>query len=167
MCLSFGLIIGGILSFVLSSFGQQFDDYASTVPLTKFTEYWQSAYESGDFETLREMYEADARLMTRDRPAKSGVDEILSYFKTTREAGAQAVITFENEDFTIENGFGFVTAKWWLEVPQNDGSIIRDFGRSLVVFKRGPDKKWRIWRDIDNHTPDVTFDNKPEEKNDL
>jgi len=129
--------------------------------LAEFSPKWRSAYESGDFDSMRDLYEPDAWLMTRHQPARKGVDEILRYFKASREAGAKATISFDYEDETIESDIAVKVAKWWLESPQAVGEPIRDSGRSLVVFKRGEDGIWRLWRDIDNHTPDVTFADKP------
>jgi len=131
--------------------------------LDDFSVNWRAAYESGDFESMRGLYEPDAWLMTRHQPAHKGVDEILAYFKESREAGAKAEITFDYEDEVIEGNVSVKIAKWWLESPQAVGEPVRDAGRSLVIFKRGKDGVWRLWRDIDNHTPDVTFETKPDD----
>ncbi len=130
--------------------------------LAEFGQKWSAAYESGDFGSMRDLYEPDARLMTRHQPAKNGVDAILAYFESSRKAGAKADITFDYEEEIIDGDYAFKVAKWWLETPQAVGEPVRDSGRSLVIFKRGDDGIWRLWRDIDNHTPDVTFENKPE-----
>ena len=132
--------------------------------LDNFGSTWSQAYEAGDFASMRNLYEADARLMTRHQPAKVGVDEILSYFENSRKSGAKAEITFEYEEEIIDGDYAFKISKWWLESPQAVGEPARDSGRSLVIFKRGNDGIWRLWRDIDNHTPDVTFDTKPENR---
>jgi len=130
------------------------------VPISNISDNWRSAYEAGDFEAMSDLYEADAWLMTRDRPALKNRDEILAYFKNARQSGVKASIEFEVEDRVFAKEYVFQTAMWWLEIPQKDGENIRDAGRSLVIFKRSDDGKWRIWRDIDNHTPDVTFEMK-------
>ena len=132
--------------------------------LADFSPKWRAAYEAGDFESMRDLYEPDAWLMTRHQPARKGVDEILAYFKTSREAGGKAEIVFEFEDESIEGDVAVKVAKWWLESPQAAGEPARDSGRSVVVFKRGDDRIWRLWRDIDNHTPDVNFEMKPNDQ---
>jgi len=131
--------------------------------LEDFSMKWRAFYEAGDFEAMQDLYEPDAWLMTRDQPARKGVDEILAYFEASRETGAKATISFEYEDETIEGDIAVKVAKWWLESPKAIGEPVRDSGRSLVIFKRGKDGIWRLWRDIDNHTPDVTFEDKPDE----
>ena len=129
--------------------------------LDNFGAAWSEAYEAGDFQSMRDLYEPDARLMTRDQPAKNGINEILAYFENSRESGATAEITFDYEEEIIDGDYAFKIAKWWLESPQAIGEPVQDSGRSLIIFKRADDGIWRLWRDIDNNTPDVTFDTKP------
>lgn len=129
------------------------DDNSS---LDEFGPKWSAAYQNGDFDSMRDLYEPDAWLMTRHQPARKGREEILEYFKSSREVGSKAEITFDYEDETIVGDVAVKVAKWWLESPQAIGEPVSDAGRSLVVFKRGKDGVWRLWRDIDNHTPDVT-----------
>ncbi len=125
--------------------------------LESFSDTWRAAYQSADFVAMRDLYEPDAWLMTRDQPAREGRDAILDYFRASRQSGAEAVIVFEREDRVIDGDYAFQIARWWLESPEATGEPIRDSGRSMVIFKRGSDGTWRLWRDIDNNTPDVTF----------
>ena len=126
--------------------------------LDVFSVAWLAAYQSGDFEAMRDLYEPDAWLMTRDQPARKGVDAILAYFASSREIGSTATMTFETESVDIDGDYAFKTALWWLNSPQAVGEPLTDSGRSLVIFKRGSDGKWRLWRDIDNNTPDVAIE---------
>jgi len=125
--------------------------------LEAFSTQWRTAYQSGDFDAMADLYEPDAWLMTRDQPARKGRDAILEYFAASRQSGATATIVFEREERTINGDHAFQIARWWLESPRALGEPVRDSGRSLVIFRRGNDGKWRLWRDIDNNTPDVTF----------
>jgi len=130
---------------------------ADLEPLEAFSGEWRAAYQSGDFDSLADLYEPDAWLMTRDQPARKGREAILEYFETSRQSGATATIVFEREERVIDGDYAFQIARWWLESPRAVGEPVRDSGRSLVIFKRGDDGRWRLWRDIDNNTPDVTF----------
>ena len=128
--------------------------------LDDFGPKWQAAYQAGNFDSMRDLYEPDAWLMTRHQPARKGREAILDYFKSSREAGSTAEITFDYEEETINGDIAVKVSKWWLDSPQAIGEPVRDAGRSLVIFKRGKDGLWRLWRDIDNHTPDVTLESK-------
>jgi uncharacterized protein (TIGR02246 family) len=130
---------------------------ADFAALESFSTEWRTAYQSGDFDAMADLYEPDAWLMTRDQPARKGRDAILEYFANSRQSGATATIVFDREERTIDGDYAFQIARWWLESPRAVGEPVRDSGRSLVIFKRGDDGRWRLWRDIDNNTPDVTF----------
>lgn len=125
--------------------------------LSAFSQSWRAAYEAGDFAMMAELYEPDAWLMTRDQPARRGRDAILDHFAASRQAGSPARIRFDTEQLVIDGDYAFKTSRWWLEKRSGSGEPVRDAGRSLVIFKRGADGRWRLWRDIDNHTPDATF----------
>lgn len=157
-------VFGAVMCFAISSCSSKTPEISENKSLEEFGPKWQAAYQSGDFASMRDLYEPDAWLMTRHQPARKGIDEILAYFKASREAGATAEITFDYEDETIDGDIAVKVSKWWLESPQAIGEPVQDSGRSLVIFKRGQDGIWRLWRDIDNHTPDVTFASKPKDE---
>ncbi len=130
--------------------------------LDAFSVRWRAAYEAGDFGAMNDLYEPDAWLMTRGQPARRSREAILAYFAASREAGARASIVFETEEITVDGPYAFKIAKWWLESPEAVDEPVRDSGRSFVIFRRGADGNWRLWRDIDNNTPDVSFAARPE-----
>ena len=139
----------------------EMDDVAA---LDAFTVDWKAAYEAGDFGALSDLYETDARLMTRHTPAFSGRDAIIGYFAAAKASGGSANISFDLEERVIDGDYAFETAKWRLVVTGENGAVrFRDAGRSFLVFKRGDDGKWRVWRDMDNHTPDVPIETAPQQ----
>lgn len=116
---------------------------------------WNAAYSAGDWAALRRLYTADAWLMTDKAPAAKGVDAIIAYLRRFRDRGAVVSFRFEPEDVVAKKPFGFVTAKYWMTAQLPNGAApIRTAGRSLLIYKwqRG---SWKLWRDIDNTTPDV------------
>ena len=126
--------------------------------LADFSAAWRKAYQSGDFDALTALYEPDAWLMTRDQPARKGREAIIAYFKASRQPGSKATIAFADENTVVDGDYAFKIALWRLESPKAVGEPFRDAGRSLVIFKRGPGGGWRLWRDIDNRTPDAPPD---------
>lgn len=130
-------------------------------PIKAFGEKWRAAYQAGDLEALTDLYEPDAWLMTRRQPAKKSRDEVIAYFAAVKARGAKASIDFEYEDITIDGDYAFAISTWRLTVESPDGKPpFRDAGRSFLVFKRGEDDQWRVWRDMDNHTPDAPIEGK-------
>jgi ketosteroid isomerase-like protein len=122
---------------------------------------WAALYEAGKIDEMRPLYETDAVLMTDGTTKLMGVDVILQFLGRNKERGNQAQISFENEDVQVDGKYGFLTAKYWLTIETKAGQKFEVAGRSLLIFKRGKDKKWRIWRDIDNKAPDVTPASRP------
>jgi uncharacterized protein (TIGR02246 family) len=133
---------------------------ADEAAILAFGDRWRAAYEAGDLDALADLYEPDATLYTRHRPAKRGRDEILAYFEAAKASGAEASIRFAPEAVEVDGSYGFLTALWWLTVTPPGGEPIMDAGRSFLVLKKGEDGAWRVWRDMDNHTPDATPDDK-------
>jgi uncharacterized protein (TIGR02246 family) len=123
--------------------------------LEAFSADWRSAWQEGRFDQMADLYEEDAWLMTRHQPARKGRDAILAYFEASRGKETSAEISFAPESLVIDGDYAFKTAHWKLSYLGTDGAPVTDAGRSFVVFKRGEDGRWRLWRDIDNHTPDV------------
>jgi len=104
--------------------------------LAEFSLKWRTAYEAGDFDSMRDLYEPDAWLMTRHQLARKGVDEILSYFKASRAAGGKATITFDYEDEVIEGDMAVKVAKWWLDPRRLLGSLFA-IPAGLSLFLNG------------------------------
>mgnify|MGYP005993441359 CR=1 FL=1 len=124
-------------------------------------ELWTSLYERGAFEEMRPLYEPDAWLMTNGAPAAKGVDAILTYLAKSKAEASNVSFAFEPENITIDGDYSFLTSKYWMTIKASSPEPLEIAGRSFLVFKRGNDGKWRIWRDIDNQAPDVRIADKP------
>lgn len=112
---------------------------------------WSALYSAGDFQAMRALYEPDAWLMTEGAPAARGVDAILAHLAQSRSKLSDARFAFEPERIDVDGDTAYLISKYWL---LRDGKPPVG-GRSMLVYKRGPDGEWRIWRDIDNMAPDI------------
>lgn len=122
---------------------------------------WSRLYESGDVDAMRDLYEADAWLMTHGAPAKKGVDAILAYLKSAKASAGTVAFDISPEQVIIDGDYGFLISKYWMDIKPAKGSAVTQAGRSMLIYKKGADGKWRIWRDIDNQAPDVTEKERP------
>lgn len=122
-----------------------------------FTENWQTAFDAGDFDALRDMYEPDAWLMAQGQPARKGVDDIITYLTNLKNSGMTADVETADEELVIDGNYAFSTTQWWFEYERKNGDILRDAGRAFMIFKRGEDGTWRLWRAVKNQSPDVEF----------
>jgi uncharacterized protein (TIGR02246 family) len=115
---------------------------------------WNAAYAAGDWAALRALYADDAWLMTDKAPAAKGADAIVAYLRRYRDQGATVVFRFEPEDVRVEGRMAVLISKYWMTAQMPGRLQVRSAGRSLLIYRRSG-KKWLLWRDIDNTTPDV------------
>lgn len=120
---------------------------------------WNALYSAQDWSALRALYEDDAWLMTDKAPAFRDADEIVDYLKRFADSGADITFQFAPEDVVVDRPYGFVTAKYWMSAAMPDGTEVKTSGRSFLVYKWSDNQDggtWRLWRDIDNTSPDVS-----------
>jgi uncharacterized protein (TIGR02246 family) len=117
---------------------------------------WARLYSAGDTDAMADLYEPDAWLMTAATPLLRGREAILDHFRKRIAQPIETKWLFHEESLDIVGDVGTLVAQYWLIVTPRDGGDSRTFsGRSLLVYKRGDDGRWRIWRDMDNSAPDV------------
>ncbi|MEP3226195.1 MAG: DUF4440 domain-containing protein [Parasphingorhabdus sp.] len=124
---------------------------------------WKKLFEAGDIAAMRDLYEEDAWLMTHGAPAAKGVNAILTYLQRNKDRGNRVSFSFTPEDITINGNTGYLISKYWMNVVTPGNEKFTAAGRSFLVFKKGTDGKWRLWRDMDNQAPDVTASDQPEQ----
>lgn len=129
--------------------------------IVEWATVWKRHFEAGDTEKLRDMYEPDAVLMANGAPPQIGVEAILSFLGRNKAAGNKVTIDFANEDIIIDGKTGYLTAKYWMTIQRPDYPPFDLRGRSFLVFSRGDDGHWRLWRDMDNKAPDVRAEDRP------
>ena len=123
---------------------------------------WNAAYSAGDWTALRALYADDAWLRTDKAPALRGADAIIAYLRRFRDSGAVVRFRFENEDVVAGRPFGIVIARYWMTAQRPGGAPpVRTSGRSMLIYKwqtSGRGGAWKLWRDIDNTSPDVPIE---------
>ena len=136
-------------------------DPKSQAEIVAHGKHWSALYAAGKIDEMRSLYEPDAWLMTEGAPAARGVDAILDYLRRNKATGNRVDFAFLPETITIDGSRAFLISKYWMVIDTPAGKRIEAAGRSFLVFKRGADHKWRIWRDMDNRAPDVLFADRP------
>jgi uncharacterized protein (TIGR02246 family) len=115
---------------------------------------WNALYAKGDWAAMRALYTDDAWLMTDKAPIAKGADAIIAFLRRYRELGATVTFRFENEDVRVDGKFGTVIAKYWMTAQIPGRPEVRTAGRSMLIYRR-EGGRWKLWRDMDNMTPDV------------
>lgn len=116
---------------------------------------WNALYATGDWAALRLLYTDDAWLMTDKAPAAKSADAIIAYLRRYRDMGASVTFRFEPEDIRVDGKVGTVVAKYWMTAQIPGRPQVRSSGRSMLIY-RWVDGQWKLWRDMDNTTPDVS-----------
>ena len=55
----------------------------------------------------------------------------------------------------IEGDKAFLVTKFAMRITSPDGKTKDTSGRTFLVYRKGADGMWRVWRDMDNYAPDV------------
>ncbi len=118
---------------------------------------WAEYYKAGDLDSLMTLYTDDAIVALHGQPALYGKDAVREYFSTRiGKADSEFELDYELEE--IHGDIAYIISKYWLVAKDREtGNTYKDAGRSLLVYKRGPDGDWLIAADIDQATPDVSF----------
>lgn len=128
------------------------EDYAA---IDAIEVQWQAAYGARDFEALANLYTEDGWVMARRRPAMRGREEIRDFFASVAE-DTNLAVTFDVEELEIIGRHAWNVARFALTYQSmSGGDPVHDFGRALIVYKKGVDGQWRIHRDMDTPTPDA------------
>lgn len=116
---------------------------------------WQAAYGARDFEALADLYTEDGWVMARRRSAMRGRAEIRDFFAAVAENTKLAVV-FDVEELEVIDDHAWNTARFALTYQSmTGGKPVHDFGRALIIYKKGDDGRWRIHRDMDTPSPDA------------
>ena len=119
-------------------------------------ERWTQFYQTGNIDGLMSLYTDNAFVALHGQNALSGKEEIRSYF-SSRVGKAELTFELEYEARAPHGDVAYIISKYWL-VSKNkqDGTVFRDAGRSLLVYKK-EGGYWKIAADIDQTTPDVVW----------
>lgn len=116
---------------------------------------WAKYYEAGDLDGLMTLYMDDVIVALHGQPALYGKQAVREYF-STRIGKADATFELDYELEEVHGDIAYIISKYWLRaVVRENGHVINDAGRSLLIYKKDTDGRWKIAADIDQATPDV------------
>ncbi len=121
-------------------------------------ERWITYYQAGEIEKMRDLYEDDAWVMPNGSPLLRGSDETVAFFARNRRSGNQVTFRSEPENLVIEGDRAYLVTQYSMRIRSSDGKLTDHKGRTFLVYRRGNDGMWRVWRDMDNSAPDVALE---------
>jgi uncharacterized protein (TIGR02246 family) len=122
---------------------------------------WVRAFKAGDIEALMRLYTPDAEVALHGQPKLKGIDAIRGYFTPRLKTPPDADFLLKEESLEVHGNLAIFLSRYWFTL-RTGGKAVEDAGRSLIVYRKGTDGKWRIRVDIDQASPDVTFPPPPD-----
>lgn len=116
---------------------------------------WADAYIAGDYAAIPDYYTEDAVILPRGRPRIDG-REALRASLGGLAAGRQVNIDLTERELVVVGDYAWFISDFRVSYgdPDADEAIESEQGRSLIIFKRGGDGRWRVHRDIDSPAPE-------------
>ena len=121
-------------------------------------ERWITYYQAGEIEKMRDLYEDDALVMPNGSPLLRGSDETVDFFARNRRSGNEVTFRSEPENLVIEGDRAYLVTQYAMRIKSPDDKLTHMKGRTFLVYRRGTDGMWRLWRDMDNSAPDVALE---------
>jgi uncharacterized protein (TIGR02246 family) len=122
---------------------------------------WVRAFKAGDIEALMRLYTPDAEVALHGQPKLKGVAAIRGYFTPRLKTPPDADFLLKEESLEVHGDMAIFLSRYWFTL-RTGGKAVEDAGRSLIVYRKGSDGRWRIRVDIDQASPDVTLPPPPD-----
>ncbi len=139
---------------------------AATVPSDPQTaairavgEQWRALYESGRYAEIPELYTEDCLVMPRGRAAIVGREQMRRAVGGLA-AGRKVDISIELREIVVRGDLAWSVAEFEVRYTPRDAAAAPrvEHARSLVIYRRDADGRWRIHRDIDAPAPEPTVE---------
>lgn len=146
------LVVFGCLVLLASGQGAWSEDGAS---IRAEGARWAEYYQAEDLEALMTLYEDDVVVALHGQPALFGKEAVREYF-AARLGKAETTFELNYEVVEVHGDIAYIISQYWLRaVNKESGDLFKDAGRSMLIYKRSEDGRWRIAADLDQATPDV------------
>lgn len=135
------------------------DTSADVAAIRAETRRWIDAFRAHDIDALMALYMPDAQVALHGQKKLVGRDAIRAFFAPALAARPEVTFELEIEDIRVDGELAYLLSKYWYVSRARDGTVLRDAGRSLIVYHRDPADRgrWKLQVDIDQATPDVAF----------
>lgn len=115
---------------------------------------WQEAYIAGRFADIPELYTADTMVMPRGRPRIEGREGMRRSIGGLA-AGRRVQIDVTEKEAFVAGDYGWFVGDFVVTYTPPDAATPprTEHGRSLIIFRRDADGRWRVHRDMDSPAP--------------
>jgi uncharacterized protein (TIGR02246 family) len=118
-------------------------------------EQWRALYEAGSYAEIPGLYTEDCLVMPRGRPAIVGREQMRRAVGGLA-AGRKVDLSLELREIVVRGDIAWSVAEFVVRYTPRDAAAAPhvEHARSLVIYRRDADGRWRIHRDIDAPAPE-------------
>jgi uncharacterized protein (TIGR02246 family) len=115
---------------------------------------WMAFYQTGNFAAIPELYTEDAVIMARGRPRLEGRASLRQSIGKLA-AGRKVAIDITERELEVRGDVAWFVSDFEVTYTPPDGASPPkvEHGRSMLIYLRGADGRWRIHRDMDSPAP--------------
>ncbi|MCP5327457.1 MAG: SgcJ/EcaC family oxidoreductase [Sinobacteraceae bacterium] len=118
---------------------------------------WTTYYEAGDYDAVAELYTVDTLVMPRNSRPMVGREQVRSSLRKLA-GGRKVTAEFTEKELVVAGDIGWVVSDFRITYTSADPAVAPrvDYGHALLIYRKDPDGRWRIHRDIDTPAPAPT-----------
>lgn len=130
------------------------DDSAEAGKIRAVGKAWMAAYQAGDYDAIPDLYTEDAWIMPRGRPRIVGREQLRKALGGLA-AGRDVDIAITERELVVDGDLAWFISDFRVTYGTADDAVPpkTEFGRSLIIYRKGADGRWRVHRDIDSPAP--------------
>ncbi len=115
---------------------------------------WRELYAAGRFADIPELYTVDTMVMPRGRPRIEGREQMRRSIGGLA-AGRRVEIVLQEREIHAFGDMGWYVGDFTVTyTPTTMGAPqVTEYGRSMILYRRDNDGRWRVHRDIDSPAP--------------
>lgn len=118
---------------------------------------WRALYSAGRYAEIPELYTVDTVVMPRGRPLIEGREQMRRAIGGLA-AGRKVEITLQEREIHANGDMGWYVGDFVVTYSSaTAGALpVTEHGRSMILYRRDQDGRWRVHRDIDSPAPHLT-----------
>ncbi len=111
--------------------------------VTELFNLWVQEFTAGNIDACVELYTDDGAIYSPYELPSIGRDALRETHRQWLAAGGtnKKIRVFEAHS---ENDLGYCIAAYSEDYPQDDGSLVKESGKSVNIVKRQPDGSWKL-----------------------
>jgi uncharacterized protein (TIGR02246 family) len=115
---------------------------------------WMAYYQSGNYAAIPELYTEDTMVMPRGRPRIEGREQMRRSVGGLA-AGRKVDIVITEKELTVIGDVAWFVSDFKVTYTSADPQVAprSEYGRSLIIYRKDKDGRWRIHRDMDSPAP--------------